>query len=181
MTADLDFPISRPVQLNELLHGKSQEITIDANESDRRALAAYLDTPEVKSLTARVTLRAEPGRVFRLEGTVKAEIVQSCVTTLMPVEETIDGPIRRVFRDSPPDDDDLEMDPFDDDTPDEIEAGMIDAGAVVCEHIALEMEPYPRHADAPAEHSPPSSEENDRQTRSDNPFAVLAQIRDLEK
>ena len=135
MTDNSPYPISRPVAITELLHGDPKQIVIDADDAERQALADYLDIPEVRSLKAKVTLRGEPGRTFVLEGTVDADLTQSCVVTLNPVETHIAGPIRRVFRDFPEESEDPEMDPFDEDAPDEVEGGQIDVGIVRCLHL----------------------------------------------
>jgi len=175
------FPLSRPVPVSDLLRGDVVSLTIDADDDERRALADFLGIPEVKSLVARVKLRAEPGRRFVLDGTVAADLVQSCVVTLEPVETHVEGPIRRVYLDTPPDKEDADLDPFDDDAPDLIEGGMIDAGAAVCEYTALEMEPYPRAKDAPAVENTAPNGDGETEAPKNNPFAVLAKLRDLEK
>jgi len=175
------FPLSRPVAISELQHGEARDLNIDANADERGALAAFLGIPEVRAVTARVRLRAEPGRRFSLDGTLKAELVQTCVVTLDPLETRVEGPIRRLYQDAAADAEDAEMDPFDDDSPDPVEGGVIDAGAALCEHIALEMEPYPRRGDAPEPETPASDGEPEDGPRPDNPFAILAQTRDLEK
>lgn len=176
-----DFPISRPVTVADLLQAETVRVAIDAGEEERAALAEYLDIPEVRMLKADLVLRAEPGRRFVLNGHVTAEIVQSCIVTLNPVEAHLDGPIRRIYQDGEASEDDPEMDPFDDDTPDQVENGMIDAGAAVCEHIALEMEPYPRSPDAPEDEAAAAAGAGDDGPGEDHPFAVLARMRNLEK
>jgi uncharacterized metal-binding protein YceD (DUF177 family) len=176
-----EFPISRPVAVTELLHGDTRELTIKADDTERRALADFLGIPDVRSAEAHLKLRAEPGRLFVLEGEVAADIVQTCIATLEPLDARVEGPIRRVYQDGPPQDDDLDLDPFSDDTPDEIVGGVIDGGAAVCEYIALEMEPYPRSQDAPEAEISADDGPSEADKRADNPFAVLAQMRDLEK
>ena len=176
-----DFPLSQPVSISDLLRGDVVTLTMDADDGERRVLAEFLGIPEVKSLTARVKLRAEPGRRFVLEGTVAADLVQTCVITLEPLEARVEGPIRRVYLDTPLDEGDSDLDPFDDDAPDSVESGTIDAGAAVCEYIALEMPPYPRAKDAPEGGKPARNGDGEGDPPANNPFAVLAQLRDLEK
>ena len=176
-----DFPISHPISVVELLQAEKIRVSIDAGPEERAALAEYLGIPEVRTLKADLILRAEPGRQFVLDGHVTAEIVQSCIATLNPVEARLDGPIRRVYQDGAAPEDDPEMDPFDDDTPDDVENGVIDAGAAVCEHIALEMEPYPRSPEAPEDDAAAAGASDDDGLGEDHPFAVLARMRNLEK
>jgi uncharacterized metal-binding protein YceD (DUF177 family) len=179
--SDGGFPLSHPVPVSELLRGDVVTLTIAAGDAERRALAEFLNIPEVKSLAARLKVRAEPGRRFVLDGTVAADLVQSCVVTLDPVETRVEGPIRRVYLDTPPDQEDADLDPFDDDAPDLIDGGVIDAGAAVCEYIALEMEPYPRAKHAPEPENTAENGGGEGDAPANNPFAVLAQLRDLEK
>jgi len=176
-----DFPLNHPVPVSDLLRGDVVALTIDAGDDERRALAEFLGIPEVKSLTARVKVRAEPGRRFVLDGTVAADLVQSCVVTLEPVEARVEGPIRRVYLDTPPEAEEADLDPFDDDAPDLIDGGVVDAGAAVCEYIALEMAPYPRAKDAPDGENTARNGGGEGDPPANNPFAVLAQLRDLEK
>ena len=102
MTTADEFPISHRVSLAELLHGETIKYAIDADEEQCRAVAEYLDIPAVRSLSARISLWAEAGRRFILEGTVDAELTQACVITLEPVETQVTTPIRRVFLDEVP-------------------------------------------------------------------------------
>lgn len=178
---DNGFPLHHPVPISDLLRGDVVKVAIDADAKERRALAEFLDIPEVKSLVARLKVRAEPGRRFVLDGTVTADLIQSCVVTLDPVEARVDGPIRRVYVDTPPSEEDTDLDPFNDDAPDLIDNGMVDAGAAVCEYIALEMPPYPRAKHAPETENTARNGGGEGDVSANNPFAVLAQLRDLKK
>ncbi|MAN80899.1 MAG: hypothetical protein CMM77_04545 [Rhodospirillaceae bacterium] len=178
---DGGFPLHEPVPVSDLLRGDVVTIAIDADAEQRRELAEFLEIPDVKSLVARLKVRAEPGRRFVLEGTIAADLVQSCVVTLEPVEARVEGPIRRVYVDSPPREEDTDLDPFDDDAPDLIDGGVIDAGAAICEYIALEMPPYPRAKDAPEIENTARIGGGEGDVPANNPFAVLAQLRDLKK
>lgn len=181
MSTESEFPITHPVAVSDLLRGDTVVIRFQADAGQCRALADFLGIPEVRAVSATLKLRAEPGRRFILDGPVTADLTQTCVVTLAPLETRVETPIRRVYQDVPPDDEDPEQDPFADDAPDLVEGGVIDAGVALCEHIALEMEPYPRAKDAPEPGTQPSDGGKDETARADNPFAVLAQMRNLEK
>ena len=176
MTPEPAFPLSRPVAVADLIRRERLDLTLDVTAAERAALAAYLGVPGVKKVTAKLTLRAEPGRCVLLEGRVKARLERICVVTLEPMAEDIDAPLRRIFEDEPGGaEDDPLADPDDDDLPDPVIDGTIDPGAVVCEVLALEMAPYPRRADAELLETAlnPAGE-----TPADHPFAALAKLRD---
>ena len=176
MTPDA-FPISRPVAVADLIREARQDIVIDATAGERAALAEYLGVLAVGMVQARLTARAQPGRRFVLEGRVRASLTQTCVVTLEPVAEEIDAVLHRVYEDAPAGEDgeDNLIDPFDEDLPEPVDGGVIDAGAAVCELIALEMSPYPRREGAePLENKAATPPE---ESAASHPFAALSKLR----
>ena len=155
------------------------EVAVQADEAQRRELAQSYDLPGVNNLAATATL--VPGRRGSLvvEGRITAAIVQSCVVSLVPVDQQIDEPfsIRFVPADSPDAPQvranaEVVIDPEAPDPPEIIAGGEIDVGALVEELFALAIDPYPRAPDAalPADlASPPES-------GGESPFAVLARV-----
>ena len=127
-------------------------LEIEAGAAEREALARRLDLLALEALAA--TLRFEQADAaegaVRVSGTVRARLVQSCVVTLEPVPGTLCEEISVLY--APPADRtarEVEV-PVEDETPEPLPADGIDAGAVVAEHLALFLDPYPRHSDAPA-------------------------------
>lgn len=174
MTPDA-YPISHPVAVADLIREERQDIVIDATTGQRAALAGYLGIPAVGMVQARLTARAQPGRRFVLEGRVRASLTQTCVVTLEPVAEEIDAVLHRVYEDAPAEEDDNLIDPFDEDLPEPVDGGVIDAGAAVCELIALEMSPYPRREGAePLENKAATPPE---ESAASHPFAALSRLR----
>lgn len=174
MTPDV-FPISRPLAVADLIREERQDIVIDAAAEERAALADYLGIPAVGKVLARLTARAEPGRRFVLEGRVQASLTQTCVVALEPVAEEIDAVLRRVYEDAPAGEEDNLVDPFDEDLPEPVEGGVIDAGAAVCELIALEMSPYPRREGAEALENKAATPPEE--SVASHPFAALSRLR----
>jgi uncharacterized metal-binding protein YceD (DUF177 family) len=109
---------------------------------------------------------------------VRAHIVQTCVVTLEPVEAAIREPVEAIFVPEgsrlarPADNEGGEMilDPSGPDIPDTFAGDTIDAGAVVSEHVALAIEPYPRKEGAAFGERIESSAADDKRP---NPFAAL--------
>lgn len=162
--------VVRTVPVAEL---PAKPVEVQATAAERGRLAEAYDLREVKSLTAEVTLEPIGGGVA-VAGRVVADIVQTCVVSLVPVDEHIDEPFAvRFVRDAnrlPKPGTEIVVDPAADDPPELLEGTSIDIGALVEEYFALAINPYPR---APGAELPPeyAVEEN---TEPRSPFAALA-------
>lgn len=164
---------SRPVRVEALpKDGLTQ--TIEANPSERAALAALNGLPGIAKLTATFVLRRAGRGGVRVEGTVHAEVTQTCVVSLEPFEATLDEPVDVRFapaaeegaaRRAPTETVLLDAE----DAPDPIVDGRIDLGALAAEFLALALDPYPRKPGVafapPAEDAAPES-----------PFDALADV-----
>jgi uncharacterized metal-binding protein YceD (DUF177 family) len=157
---------SRPVHADRVgPEGRVERI--EAGEAERAALARRYGIPAVGSLSAEVTLRPEPGGAVRATGHLSAEVTQSCVVTLDPVEQRVEEPVDLRFLPSG-------ADPVDDpEGPDEIpmRGGVLDLGEAVAEQVALALDLYPRAegAELPAEGAGAD--------RPASPFAALEALR----
>jgi hypothetical protein len=159
------------------------EIRVAASDADRQALAGAYDLLAVRSLEANATLvPAEQGAV-EVGGRVLADIVQSCVVSLEPVEQHIDEPfeLRFVPRGSPElaayaaPHAELAIDPVASDPPEEMDGTTIDLGALIEEIFVLAIDPYPR---APEAVMPASNATGEPDPES--PFAILRQRKNTE-
>ena len=166
---------SRPIALDRV-GIKEKLFAIEANESERAALATRLGVPEVRHVAADITLKlTNAGQLVRLKGRLKARLVQICVVTLEPFETEIDEDFARLYAtETDPETLEVIIDPNQDDPPDPIEEGHIDIGEAAAEHLALAMDPFARKPGAdflpPAESAPEEPEKP-------SPFAVLASRR----
>ncbi|HUA77230.1 MAG TPA: DUF177 domain-containing protein [Acetobacteraceae bacterium] len=119
---------------------------VEANASERAALARRLRLPAIESLTCDFTLRREGRGVVAAAGDLAAQVVQVCVATgdefAAPVGE------RFSLRFVPAGD---ESDTFDPEAPDEIpyEGGTLDLGEAASEQLALALDPWPRKPGLP--------------------------------
>lgn len=174
-SARLAPEFSRAVQVRSLEPGVN-ELRIEADAGEREALARRFDLVAIGGLAATIRLTSDAtGRTVRLEGNLTAEITQTCVVTLEPIERHIEAPIERLYAD-----DALRELAGDVTALDEIEAvgGAIDVGEAAAEQLALEIDPFPRRADARFPGyadgaGPPDSVE----ARPQGPFAVLAKFK----
>jgi uncharacterized metal-binding protein YceD (DUF177 family) len=153
-------------------------VEISASAAARAALAAENDLISVDSLTASVELSRAPGGAIVAAGRVIADIVQTCVVSLVPVPAHIDESFTVRFiagvRAGHEPDEELVVDPAAPDPPEVLTGPGIDVGALVEEHFVLAIDPYPRAPDAVL---PGSAQPGDDATTGiDSPFAALAAL-----
>jgi len=147
---------------------------IEPTPAEAAALARLMGAQAVRKLRFAGRLAPAAGEAWRLEATLGATVVQTCVVTLEPVTTRIDAPVRRTFAPhGAPTDVDVTLD-----EDDEIEplGDRIDLGLVATEALALALPAYPRRDGARLEDaiaggaaSPPDAEVE--------PFAALASLR----
>jgi uncharacterized metal-binding protein YceD (DUF177 family) len=149
------------------------EIAIEAKPAERKALAAFLDIPEVRVLRADLLVQRWRGQGVRVTGTILAEVTQSCVVTLDPVPARVKIDTDRKFlpeamldRDADPHE--LLIDPDGEDPPDPL-PNVLDLGVLAAEELALNLDPYPRKADSAADQAFPEE-------RPESPFAALKNV-----
>ncbi|WP_374304992.1 DUF177 domain-containing protein [Ferrovibrio sp.] len=163
-------------------------LALTADEQARTALARRFRIPAVLSLVAKVRLMPDPAidRQYLLKGEIEAEVEQTCVVSLEPVRQRVSegfvrhfAPADMIAPKADLDEDEAEwLDPDAEDPVDPIEDGLIDAGAVVAEELALALDPYPRKAGAgfPEGYSPDAEE-----GAKVSPFAALAKLKAAKK
>jgi uncharacterized metal-binding protein YceD (DUF177 family) len=161
-------PWSVTVRLSEVQRA-SPTLSLSPDDAQRATLAHVLDLVELTRLSAEVRLTPWLDGA-EIRGRWSADIVQTCSVTADPLPATLQAEftVRAVPADSPAavaDESDVAVDPEADDPPDILEGDQIDVAAYVVEHLALEIDPFPRKPGA--EFEPPPEE------RPASPFAVL--------
>lgn len=168
MTAEPPWPVV--VRLAEV-RGGPHALSLSADEAARRRIAAALDLDALNRLEAEVELAPWLDGVD-LHARWTAAVVRTCGVTLDLFDTDLQGEfhVRAVplgSRAAPSRGGDLELDPEADDPPDIVEGDAVDVGSYLVEHMALELDPFPRKPGAefepPAAETPPS------------PFASLAE------
>lgn len=155
--------------------------TIEADATERQALAAADGLVAIEALEADFRIRHDGRHGLKVTGQVRARIRQTCVATLedfdselvepvdvryLPQAE-IDAEVARRAKIPSAEDEVLE------DLPDPIVNGRVDLGALAAEFLALGLDPYPRKpGTAFAPPTPPPEE-----TPTVSPFAVLGKLR----
>ena len=146
-------PIPRPLDVRSL-PANGYEEAIRADEAERAALASANGIEAVELFEATVRAIAWGAEGVRVDGSVRARVVQSCVITLEPVRNEIDEPIDAVFVPEGSafargtDDGEIVIDAEGDDAPETFRLPTLDLGAVAAEFFSLALDPYPRRKDA---------------------------------
>jgi hypothetical protein len=145
-----------------------------ADEPVRRAVAKALGLVRLDRLEADLDVSGWFDGV-RIDGRWRADIVQTCGVSLEDFDTALSGEftVRAVpegSRHAAPPEPEVEIDIDADDPPDVLESDAIDLGGYVVEHLALEIDPFPRKPGAVFEPPPPEPESS--------PFAALLRLKD---
>jgi uncharacterized metal-binding protein YceD (DUF177 family) len=185
MSAASDTPapppeFSRPVRVDALAEGTP--ISGEATEAERAALARRYKIPDVRSIRFRAQTNPWGPGGWRVSGEVEAELTQTCVVTLEPVETRFREQFERFFVPAARLDEAAAL--LDPDLDESLEpmSAEIDIGEVAAEAAALAIDPYPRKPGAAFEgvvKGPPGvAPMTDEDVK---PFARLAALRNDEK
>ena len=148
-------------------------LRLEPDESQRAAIARQLNLESLPALTADVIVKPWLDGA-EITGRIDAVVGQICGVSLDPFEQPLEGEIfvQAVPADSPNapshHGDELELDPDAADPPDVLDGDAIDLAAVVIEHLALEIDPFPRKPGAEFDFKPAEDETS--------PFAVLKKL-----
>ncbi len=149
-------------------------LKLEADAAVRGALARHIGVRSLKSLTAEVRLRPWLDGV-EIGGRFEALVEQESCVSLEVFDQRVEGPLegRLVPAGSPnaPDPEvEIDLDPEAPDPPEILGGDAIDVAAYVVEHLAVEIDPFPRRPGETFEYTPPQDD--------DSPFAVLKRLRD---
>jgi Large ribosomal RNA subunit accumulation protein YceD len=157
-------PWSVPVAVEDIPE-TGLHVEIEAPGEARAGLAAVAGLRDLPRLSAVFDL-ARRGASVRVTGQVNAQVGQTCVVTLEPVESDVEEMIDMVFAASPGD----YHDAGDEEPPEPLIGGQLDLGAIATEFLLLGIDPYPRKAGA--EFMPPKADDGGAR-----PFAALEALK----
>jgi uncharacterized metal-binding protein YceD (DUF177 family) len=164
----------RIVKLHELDRGPVR-LQLSADDAERAAIAKRLGLRALPSLTADITVKPWLDGA-EVTGRFKAVVEQVCGVSLEPFEQPLAGEVdvRVVPAGSPQatshDEDELELDLDAPDAPDVLPGDAIDVAAYVVEHLALDIDPFPRKPGATFHYEAPEEEAS--------PFAALKKLQE---
>lgn len=163
---------ARSVKLHELGRGPVR-LDLEPDAAERAAIAKQLRLQGLPSLRAVVTVKPWLDGA-EVAGRFDAVVEQICGVSLEPFEQPIRGEfaVHAVPAGSAhaaaPEGGELELDPDAPDAPDVLESDSLDIGAYVLEHLALELDPFPRRPGATFDYEAPETESS--------PFAALKKL-----
>jgi len=152
--------------------GSTVEVAAHGDELARIAQWAGLDA--VRAFGGRIALRRISQSRYGFEADLEADVVQSCVITLEPVESHIARHISRELLLAPnaiPEAGELTLSAGDDDVPEMLDSLDYDLAAPLLEEFVLAIDPYPRKAGAAF--LPPA----EPQDAPESPFAALKALK----
>jgi len=138
---------SRPVTLASLQQG-SRQLVIEATAAECDALARRFGLEGVRSLSARLELVPKPSGAVSLRGTMRAVVDRACVVTLEPMTERIEAPLSVLFRPEGAAAREVTLDVELEEDEEPLSGGVIDAGEVVAQTMALALDPWPKRPGA---------------------------------
>jgi len=165
-------PWSSPVRFPDA-GAAEQTFNLSADAAQRAAIAKTLGLPSLQRLDARVRLRPWLDGA-ELRGDWSADVTYACGVSLEDFDAALKGDftVRIVPAGSPhapASDLEISVDPDQPDPPDVSESATIDLAAYVTEHLALEIDPFPRKPGV--EFTPPEG------ARESSPFDILARLK----
>lgn len=138
---------SRTVRIDDL-PPSGRAVVAEATASEREALAKRLGLAGLARLEVEGEVAAIRGRkVVRLAARLSADVTQTCVVTLVPLERRIEADFVRLYEAQASGEAGTDEEIFFDEEDEDIEpltGNRIDAGEAAAEQLALELDPYPR-------------------------------------
>ncbi len=162
----------KSVKLHELSRGPVR-LDLEPDPEQRGEIAKQLKLQGLPALAAKVTVKAWLDGA-ELTGRFDAIVEQICGVSLEPFEQRISGDVEvRVVpagstHAAASDGGELELDPDAPDAPDVLDGDAIDVAGYVIEHLALELDPFPRKPGATFDYEAPEVETS--------PFAALKKL-----
>ena len=173
---------SHIVQVSEL-GNRPLEINLAANAEQCAALAKRLSLSSIKSFKAQVFLTLLKNSDVDLKASFSVQVIQPCTVTLAPVSSDLKAKFSMTYTPVVEEDEESEEDEVFEDLDDMVEPPeplidqKIDIGAALVEHLALEIDPFPRVKGAVFEgYVAGSKSEKESGFEKKNPFAALSQL-----
>lgn len=181
------FPYAFKVNTAQVVD-KDQKLQVTPNAGELAAIAKAYEVDAIESLTADFLLKPYRKAGLRVVGAIKAAVAQTCVVSLEPFVQEISLEVDRTFEphSSRPrkikdlnDDGEIEIDLESLDPPDVISDGVLDVGAVICEELALSLDPFPRKPGVKFKTGEETDEEESAKNEdaAPSPFAALGALK----
>ncbi|WP_135077794.1 DUF177 domain-containing protein [Terasakiella sp. SH-1] len=175
--SDIDF--SHPFAVDKL-GPNPKKIHLKATQEECQALSERFNLTEMIFLKVEAVLQRLSGKKIECRFTGACQIEQECVVTFKPIETLIELEFTRLYDSSlarQNDEKEVEIDIESTDELDPIIDGVIDLGNAVAEELGLEIDLYPRADGTAYTEYGAGPEITEEEIESNNPFAVLAEMK----
>lgn len=167
--------LSRILKVDAIKDGASGEII--ATEAEMKAIAGLLDLVRLEGLNVNYRFSHGGAGRLRLSARLQADVTQTCVVSLDPVDARIDLPLEVEFwpdalLKKPENDEDEPGSTKLLEWPEPIEDGKIDLGPIIYETLATALDPYPKREGVSFDWS-----QGEAQEAKSGPFAALAALK----
>jgi hypothetical protein len=166
-----DASFSRLIAVDRI-PSRGKHFRLEADEEERRAVAATLGIVEVRSLAAELDVSPLGADAFSVRGKVAASVVQTDVVTLEPLAQKVEEDIDVTLVPSAEPLGGRKEDVSEVAGRDVYRGGQIDLGAIAVEHLALGLDPYPRGPGVEF-----AAHIEDDPAAGGSPFSVLARLK----
>ncbi len=181
--SDQSSPFHRLYEAYDLPKKTARPVTAKATGEECAAIAEQLDLQQVRKLKVEASLTPVGEGVWRVEGHVTADVIQSCVVTLVPLMIKMDEPFERTFSRFAEEDTAIDVDiEYECDDPPEPLGDGVDLGVIAIEALLLGLDPYPRAPGAAFDSisaAPPGA--RPLTPEAVNPFAGLVSLKEAMK
>jgi len=134
--------LSRVLRLDEIT-ATANTTVIDATPHECMELAARLDLPYIRHISAEITYRRiRSGQMIRLEGRISSTFGQLCANSLSPMPMVIEEEFHTEYTLAPWE----KFSEFDLDSPEILTDDFIDLGEITTQYFSLTIDPYARRA-----------------------------------
>lgn len=167
-----DFP--RPLSVDSL-PARGIERSIEASPHERLSLARRFGLEDLESLKATLSVSPRHGGIFEVAGHLSADVVQTCVVTLEPIQNHVEEDFSALFSyESRGTALEVDLDMMEEDPPEPIVNGVIDLGELTAQYLSLALDPYPRSPDVSVGGV---DEQTSGNRKADGPFAALSKLK----
>jgi uncharacterized metal-binding protein YceD (DUF177 family) len=171
------YELNRPLDLSKVSK-EGRELTLALTPETAEELAKACGIEAVSKLSGNLLVRPWRKTGFSVRGSFEAQIIQLCVVTLEPVQETVAEDIERFFL--PAEEmqqieektlDEIELYFDESDPPDPLDGTTLDLLSILSEQLLLAKSPYPKAEGA----NLPAAEKSDMEAEEEaaKPFAAL--------
>ncbi len=152
-----------------------------ATPIERQKLAKLLDIEELIDFSAQLQISRWRGDGLKIKAEIRAEVVQNCVVSLIPVTSHLEEqtewcfkPETRQKEKNKMSQEDMLIDPLSEDPADPLIDGKVDLGELVIEHLVLMIDPFVKSPTASFEQFYNDGQKTAAPEAEDvSPFAVL--------